>query len=60
MSYNKIKLEEAYRTGGILERPIKHTLKEARPTIKKDDIDLIVSIPNSNDVLHVIYMRKGS
>lgn len=43
MSYNKIKLEEAYRSGGILEKPVKHIAKEARPTVKKDDIDLIVS-----------------
>ncbi|KAK7693911.1 hypothetical protein QCA50_003485 [Cerrena zonata] len=42
MSYNKIKLEEAYRTGGILEKPIKHVSKETRPVLKKDDIDLIV------------------
>lgn len=41
MSYNKGKLEEAYRSGGILEKPVKHS-KEAH-SAKREDIDLIVS-----------------
>ncbi|CAL1705460.1 unnamed protein product [Somion occarium] len=40
MSYNKGKLEEAYRSGGILEKPVKHS-KEAH-SAKREDIDLIV------------------
>ena len=42
MAYSKGKMEEAFRTGGLLEKPYKST-KEA-VHIKREDIDLILSL----------------
>ncbi|KAF8237698.1 hypothetical protein L208DRAFT_1355988 [Tricholoma matsutake] len=42
-SYSKGKMEEAYRAGGILEKPpTKATKDPSASTLKREDIDLIV------------------
>ena len=43
LSYSKAKLEEAFRPGGILEKPPPKPHKEALPSfVKKEDVELIV------------------
>ncbi|KAM6489769.1 hypothetical protein JOM56_014792 [Amanita muscaria] len=44
LSYSKGKLEEAFRPGGILEKPPPKPQKEALPSfVKKEDVELIIS-----------------
>ncbi|KAJ2916965.1 hypothetical protein MD484_g3431, partial [Candolleomyces efflorescens] len=43
-AYNKAKLEEAFRTGGFLEKPPAKVAKDpAIASLKKEDIDLVVA-----------------
>ena len=44
-AYSKYKLEEAFRTGGLLDKPTTKPLAAAGksdPSLKKEDIDIIV------------------
>ena len=45
MSYSKGKLEEAFRAGGVLEKPpVKPHKDPALAALKKDDVELIVRV----------------
>lgn len=46
MAYSKGKLEEAYKVGGLLEKPYKAAKEPA--SVKKEDVDLIVSMSVCN------------
>jgi len=44
-AYSKYKLEEAFRTGGLLDKPVTTTTKppaKGEHSLKKEDIDVIV------------------
>jgi len=46
-AYSKYKLEEAFRTGGLLDKPVTTSTKplaagKGDPSLKKEDIDVIV------------------
>lgn len=42
LSYSKGKMEEAFRPGGILEKPPTKATKGPLPALKREDIDLVV------------------
>ena len=42
MAYSKGKMEEAFRQGGLLDKPYKSTKETLH--VKRDDVDLIVRV----------------
>ncbi len=58
MAYSKGKLEEAFRPGGILDKPVKQP-KETF-SIKREDVDLIVRVHFFGEKGIASYSRAGS
>ena len=58
-AYNKAKLEEAFRTGGFLEKPPAKVAKDpAIASLKKEDIDLVVRVATQTQICCIPLPRK--